>query len=99
MTSFFYTELTRIAVELRSIQHQSRASSPGIKLLSASNTGKNLNPTFDVPNANPKPLFNSKGPAIGGKPMANFPYQKPAMKGGLRDATIAKPSATPNMQV
>ncbi len=99
MTSFFYTELTKIAVEMRSLSHQSRASSPGIKLLSASNTGKNLNPTFDVPNANPKPLFNSKGPAIGGKPMANFPYQKPAMKGGLRDATIAKPSATPNMQV
>lgn len=98
MTSFFYTELTKIAVEMRSLAHQSRASSPGIKLLSASNTGKPVNPVFDVPNANPKPIFNSKGPSIS-KPMPNFPYQKPAMKGGLRDSTVAKPSATTNMQV
>ena len=98
MTSFFYTELTKIAVEMRSIQHQSRAASPGIKLLNSSSIGKPQVPVFDVPNANPKPIFNSKGPSIS-KPMPNFPYQKPAMKGGLRDSTVAKPSATPNMQV
>lgn len=98
MTSFFYTELVKTAVEMRSIMHQSRAASPGIKLLSASNTGKNLNPTFQIPQSNLKPVFNSKGPTIS-KPQPNFPYQKPAMKGGLRDSTIAKPSATPNMQV
>lgn len=71
---------------------------PGIKLLAASNTAKNVNPTFNVPNSNPKPIFNAKGPTIG-KPIENFPYQKPSAKSGLRDMTISRPSSTPNMQV
>lgn len=98
MTSIFYDELMKIAVEMRSIQHLSRSTSPGIKLLGASNVGKPIKPVFDVPKSNPLPIFNSKGPTVQ-KMNPSFPYQKPAMKGGLRDASVATPSATPNMQV
>jgi len=98
MISHFYQELVKMSIDVRATQQLSRATSPGIKLLSASNKAKNLNPTFQVSQSNPKPIFNSKGPSIS-KPMPNFPYQKPAMKGGLRDSTMAKPSATANMQV
>lgn len=99
MTSFFYTELIKQAIDMRATQQPSRAAMPGIKLLNSSSIGKPLKPIFNTPNSNPKPTFSSTGQPQIGKPMPNFPYQKPAMKGGLRDQSIASPSATPNMQV
>lgn len=104
MTSLFFNELLKVmdmektAVDIRRIQNLSRAQSPGIKLLSGQNTGKPFKPVFNTNTMPPKgPLANTfKNPTT---TQPNFPYMKPTYKGGLRDASVATPSATPNMQV
>lgn len=91
----FFTELMdgldKTAFDMRKVDNPSRAQMPAIKLLSNSNTGKNINPSFNTQMkgpASPAPLSNP-----------NFPYQKPGSKMGLRDSSVNKPSVTPNSQI
>jgi len=58
MISHFYQELVKMSIDVRATKQLSRATSPGIKLLSASKKAKNLNPTFQVSQSNPKPTLH-----------------------------------------
>ncbi len=94
LLSFFETlmdGLEKSAFDMRKIDNPSRGKLPAIKLLSNTNTGKNIKPNFNTQMNGPM----GKPPT----PNPNFPYQKPAMKMGLRDTSVAKPSVTPNSQI
>jgi hypothetical protein len=92
----------KYAIDLRATQNLSRfnektlgltRTSPGLNLLSARNTGKQLKPIFSSAAPTKTPLLGLNGP----KPtpdVSNFPYSKPTSSFGSRQISNPMPSTS-----
>jgi hypothetical protein len=92
----------KYAIDIRATQNMSRLGekslgltrkSPGLNLLSAQNTGKQLKPVFSSTKPTQLPLLGPTGPKSTPN-NSNFPYIKPTNSVGTRTISNPLPSTS-----